>query len=314
MQFDGWRSFGSLYKKVYGFRGETVLITGPTLTSCLVTKFHPAKKILDVHFCHQEGWFNQIKWKLFYWLFGSDYDTIIFHSPFVQHEAEQLAPWLGYKYQTILYSTDFYGIPTPDERTAARRHFGLTEDAFVIGNAGWLIDRKRFDVFLETCSEVIKQYPNVLCLIAGDGPQKETLQKLSQKLGIEKNVEFLGWQEDLHLFYKSLNLLLFNSNSDAFGRTVMESMGYGIPVVASVVEGGTDAVIKQGKNGYLLQRHDIALLSKYCLQLISNSDLYKTFQEAAIETIQREFSTQRYVNDYLKIFGQTDNCNIENAA
>lgn len=300
----GYQSHLALKQKIKQFSGDIILVTGSTLTGCLSIKGNSHKKILGIHFCHKFGNQNLLKWKLFYTYFGSDYDAIICHSPYLFKQAEQIAPQLRHKLRLIDNSTQIYSVTTEEQKVVARRVLGIPINAFVIGNAGWLIQRKRFDVFLEVCARLCRSNPHVFCLIAGDGPLRTELEGLASNLGIAEKVKFIGWQKDLDNFYRSLDLLLFNSNSDAFGRTVMEAMGYGIPVVASVLEGGTDSVLIHQKNGYLLQIHDITMLAEYCIKLMKDKELYKTFQLASIELIRQRFSNEIYIQNYLAVFNE----------
>ncbi|RUT04628.1 hypothetical protein DSM106972_041970 [Dulcicalothrix desertica PCC 7102] len=298
----GWRSYFELKRKILEFIGDIILVTGPSLTSCLAIKGSSYKKVLGIHFCHGSSIKERLKWKLFYNFFGKDYDAIIYHSQYILEEAKQIAPYLEDKFHLVEYSTQHCSITSEKDKRTARQHLDIPTDKFIIGNAGWLIERKRFDIFLQVCAKISKSYPNVFYLIAGDGPMRQELEILARDLGIIDKVKFLGWQEVLHTFYQALDLVLFNSNSDAFGRTVMEAMGYGVPVVASVLEGGTDSVIIHKENGYLIPKHEIEQLAEYCLKLINEQDLYNKFQLASIETIRKRFSNDLYVQKYLEVF------------
>ncbi|WP_341524652.1 glycosyltransferase family 4 protein [Nostoc sp. UHCC 0302] len=299
----GYKSHLDLKKKVKNFSADIILVTGPTLTGCMSVKSHPCKKVLAIHFCHKSGFFNFLKWKAFYQIFQPDYQAIIYHSPYILEEAKKIAPQLQHKFHLIEYSTQRCSATTISERDIACKSLGIPANAFVIGNAGWLIQRKRFDIFLEVCSKISNcNNQQLIFLIAGDGPLRGELEVLAAKLGISGKVKFIGWQKDLSSFYKSLNLLLFNSDSDAFGRTVMEAMGYGVPVVASVVEGGTDSILTNGKNGYLIREHNVDLLSECCLELINNKDTYQQFQRQSLEVVKSRFTNELFVQKYLDVF------------
>lgn len=300
----GYKSHLSLKRKIQRFSGDIILVTGPTLTGCLSIKGNQRKKILGIHFCHKYNNPNLLRWKLFYKYFGKDYNAIICHSPYLLEQTAQIAPFLKDKLHLIENSTQISTVTTEVQKREARKTLNIPIDNFVIGNAGWLIERKRFDIFLEVCAKVCQSNSKVFCLIAGDGLLRKELEELAAHLGIDERVKFLGWQEDVNTFYHAIDLLLFNSNSDAFGRTVMEAMGYGIPVVASVLEGGTDSVLIHQENGYLISKHDINMLANYCLKLISGQELYHKFQLASLEMIRNRFSHKLYVQKYLKVFNE----------
>ena len=105
-------------------------------------------------------------------------------------------------------------------------------------------------------------------MIAGDGPERQALEALAAELGSAAAVRWLGWQPDLKPFYPALDVLLFNSEWDAFGLTPVEAMSYGVPVVASVRNGGLGEVLADPKWGTLLHDHDEAALAAAVVQLI----------------------------------------------
>src|SRR5581483_10576503 len=71
--------------------------------------------------------------------------------------------------------------------------------------------------------------------IAGDGPERASLESLARETGISKSVRWLGWLKDMTSFYQALDVLQFNSDWDALGLTPVEAMSFGIPVVCSVL-------------------------------------------------------------------------------
>jgi glycosyltransferase involved in cell wall biosynthesis len=98
-------------------------------------------------------------------------------------------------------------------------------------NAGWLIPRKRFDIFLKTAAEVKKRLPESYFVICGNGLLEDKLKKLADDLCLTGSIRFTGWVEDLTPYYQSSDVLLFNSDYDAFGCTPLEAAGHGCIVV-----------------------------------------------------------------------------------
>jgi len=71
---------------------------------------------------------------------------------------------------------------------------------------------------------VISARPDTIFVIAGDGPEAETMRSLSAELGIADHVRWLGWQSDIRQFYHSLDVLLFNSDWDAMAHALEHSL------------------------------------------------------------------------------------------
>jgi len=160
-----------------------------------------------------------------------------------------------------------------DVYLVAARTLGLPADVPLVGNAGWLIPRKRFDVFLDVAAGVARAMPSAKFAIAGTGPEEERLRARAKTLGIADRVIWLGWVEDMQSFHLSLDTLLFNSDWDAWGNTAVEAMSFEVPVVASVLNGGLQEIIDRPAYGTLLDAHDVPRLTSAVLaQLDARGD------------------------------------------
>ncbi len=206
-------------------------------------------------------------WKIFYTFAKKSCSGIRFISRYI---FEEVALLFKCDEGVVCFPNIFRAPPERIDSTLARRELGIPKEAFVIGNAGWLIPRKAFDIFLQTAARVKNQIPEAIFVIAGDGPERGYLEKLAEELELTSQVLFIGWQKDLAPFYSALDLLLFNTNFDALGRTPVEALCYGIPVVASVTHGGLSEFIRHGQDGFLLDHHDPRALADEIIKLYSN--------------------------------------------
>jgi glycosyltransferase involved in cell wall biosynthesis len=263
----GWRSLPALRRQLAGETADALIMTGSNLLAMLALgRLARGNRLLAMHFHHavRPDW----QWRLFYRLASTRFSAISYPSDFVRAEAEAIAPWLAPITRTIrnpLEAPEAWGA---GERAAARRQLGLPPDAPLVGNAGWLIPRKRFDVFLRVAALVATARPDVRFVIAGNGAEEQGLRELAQTLGIADRVIWLGWVGDMRPFYLSLDLLLFSSDWDAWGNTPVEAMTYGVPVVASVLHGGLGEIISDGGVGTLFDTHDIEGMAASVLALL----------------------------------------------
>ncbi|MEG3224264.1 MAG: glycosyl transferase family 1 [Methanobacteriales archaeon Met13] len=123
--------------------------------------------------------------------------------------------------------------------------------------AGRLIKEKRVKLLIGSLIKTKEEIPDIKCLIVGDGPEKEHLVQLTQKLGLEKNVEFIGFMKnhsDLMSLMKSSRVLVLPSKREGFGMVVVEANASGIPAI--VVEDPMNAacdLVEEGVNGFIAQ-------------------------------------------------------------
>jgi glycosyltransferase involved in cell wall biosynthesis len=260
------------------------------------------RRVLYVHF-HHAGVKSRWQWRLVYATAMRVFPRIAFCSDFIRTEAEEIYPPLREVSVTHRNSYPLPPVPLEQDKQAARRALGLPGDALVVGNAGWLIERKRWDVFLRTAAKIAEQVKNVIFLISGDGPLRQELVAQAKRLELEDRIRWLGWQDDLTSFYLSLDLLLFNSDWDALGRTPLEAGSYQVPAVTSVLNGGLNEVISSDEVGYLLDRHDEDWLAEKAIRLLGDASLRHRMGAACRQVLAERHDPMRNALAMLNLLG-----------
>jgi glycosyltransferase involved in cell wall biosynthesis len=299
----GWRSHLALrcavHPRVAG--AQAVLMTGPTLTGllCLRRRQRP-HQVLMVQY-HHSGVKHPLSWWTIYQLAVSRFAAIAFPSDFIRAEAEEICPAVRSIAHTIFNPV---AIPAPTDagaKAAARAALGLPVDGLLVGNAGWLIPRKRFDVFLRIAARVRAVAPSARFVIAGDGPERARLEALAAEIGVAPAVHWLGWRKNLDPVYRALDVLVFNSDWDAFGNTPIEAMSYGLPVVASVVHGGLGEALSSAEFGTLLNTHDEPALAAAVTALLYDPAAATRMGRAARAHVSRTCSLESRAEAYERL-------------
>ena len=297
----GWKSFLPLKKKLAGIHADAMIMFGHNLMGLLALgAFCRDRRLLTLHFHHQ-GVMHALLWKLMYAVARWRFAQVVFPSAFIRDEAIALSPWIQQRSLIVRYPFASHPTVSSSEKQDARRSFGIPENGAVVGNAGWLIPRKRWDVFLRVAKQVLQSRPDVRFVIAGDGPERSSLETLVVSLGISESVQWIGWQSDLTVFYKSLDVLLFNSDWDAMGRTPLEAMTYGVPVVASVTHGGLGEVMDSDQHGFFLGEHDIGKLAGYVIRLLNEPGLAASIGEAGRIKMKEDGDSRKYAESMIRL-------------
>jgi len=253
--------------------------------------------VLSHHYHHLENGRGWIKWKLFYELLVRGETEVVYPTDFTRNEGLSICPRL--KPRSYVVRSHF---PIADvsfnDRAAAKVALGLDADTFLIGNAGWLIPRKRWDIFLEVAARVAGKLPQARFIICGGGSLEKELKHLAAQLGVADKVRFCGWVGDLAPYYRAFDILLFNSDFDALGRTPGEAMGYGVVPVASVKYGGLPELVKHGLNGYMIDRHDADELAEFVVRLHGSPGMRADMSAQGRDILQRLYSTEAAVGYY----------------
>lgn len=135
-----------------------------------------------------------------------------------------------------------------------RKSIGIGKNDFMIISVGELNKNKNHQVIVRAISELKnKKIKYVLC---GQGPLETNLKELAGELGIEHQLEFLGFRNDISELMSVADLFAFPSYREGLSLSLMEAMASGLPVVCSNIRGNID-LIEDGKGGYLIKPNDI---------------------------------------------------------
>jgi glycosyltransferase involved in cell wall biosynthesis len=118
---------------------------------------------------------------------------------------------------------------------------------------------------------VLEAFPRVVFLIVGDGPLRGELEALTRALGVEKNVIFAGYREDVPRVLSVFDIKVLPSVTEGLPLAILEAMAMGKPVIATEV-GGVKEILKDGETGFLVPPQDPEALSERIIYLLRNED------------------------------------------
>ncbi|HEB10596.1 MAG TPA: N-acetyl-alpha-D-glucosaminyl L-malate synthase BshA, partial [Spirochaetales bacterium] len=137
--------------------------------------------------------------------------------------------------------------------------------------------------------------------VIGDGPMQSEMIEFCRKLGIEKNVKFLGIRTDLGRILTCCDLFLLPSKEESFGLAALEAMACGVPVIASR-SGGLPEVIDDGVSGCLIDVGDIEAGAEMGRRLLVDEDFAKLVIHGGLETAFNRFRQSNIVSRYEALY------------
>ena len=127
----------------------------------------------------------------------------------------------------------------------------LENHCITLGSAGRLVARKNFAVLIEAVSILNKQY-DVQLMIAGTGPEHDSLQELIKKYRLEEKVTLMGHVSQMDKFYKNIDVFVNASLWEAMPMVAIESFAAGVPIIGTATDGLPEIVVN-GVNGICIQ-------------------------------------------------------------
>lgn len=170
---------------------------------------------------------------------------------------------------------------------------------------GGICDRKNQMQCLELIV-LLKDKINVALNIFGttftpiDEVYKKSLESFIEENKIGHLVCFKGNENDFDVIYSQSDIVLSTAKEEGFGRTIIEAMSYGIPVIANSKAGGPSTIITNLQDG-LLYDGSLTDLEQKVLYYINNEENRKQIIENAINLVKKKYTMKRVVEDYAKL-------------
>lgn len=186
------------------------------------------------------------------------------------------------------------GIPLGTFRYSARER--PTDGAWRLLQACRLIEKKGLELSIRAFSAFSKLFPNALLTIAGDGPLRNSLEKLAADLHLDGRIRFAGFlgQSELLSLYQASHLFLHPSEQTSSGdregvpNSLLEAMATGLPCIATS-HGGIPEAITHLESGVLVPESDLVGMEHWLTRLAADDRLRDSLGKCAAQMIKDKF-------------------------
>ena len=190
---------------------------------------------------------------------------------------------------------------TNGEDATVRRELGIKAGSPVIGTVGNLFAVKGQIYLIRACRIVAKTFPDFVLLVAGEGEELTVLQTEAHDLGIQENVKFLGFREDVPSLLQAMDVFVLPSLSEGLPLSVLEAQALQKPVVASDV-GGVPEVVEDGISGFLVPPKNPQALADKILLLLRNTQLATDLGKEGRKRVEQAFSLEHMIQEYQSLY------------
>ena len=169
---------------------------------------------------------------------------------------------------------------------------------------GRLIAEKGIDLAVAAFGSLATRFPQSRLVVAGDGPERERLERQARDLGIANRVDFLGWvpPERMSAVVGGASVVLVPSRcQEAFGLVALEAALQGRPAVVARV-GGLPEVVLDGETGFVVEPDDVAALARAVVALLDDPHLAARMGDAARTHAATRHGVARYADDYEQLY------------
>ncbi|MFI5415797.1 MAG: glycosyltransferase family 4 protein [Nitrososphaerales archaeon] len=158
---------------------------------------------------------------------------------------------------------------------------------------GRLVFYKNLEVVIRAIKIVRDMEPNVKLVVVGNGPHKKYLEGLIENLGLQSNVEFRGYVDEVEKtsLIGNSNAMVFPSTCEGFGLVILEAFSFGRPVLVSDIRPMSDIVIDK-KNGHVLDPQDERCWAEQMLRIIKKPSDASTMGKNGKELLRKSYSQE----------------------
>lgn len=212
--------------------------------------------------------------------------------------------------QTILIhnpilNSDMYNNSLPIEYSALKNNF-------ILLNVGRLHPQKDYQTLLEGFCRIIKEVPQAVLVLVGDGPQKEHVLRLISELKLDDKVLLLGLRENPFPYLEHSDVFVFSSNSEGLPGVLVEAMGLGLPVVATDCPTGPRELLgNNNEYGILVPMKDPVALSQAIISLYNDQSKLSDYMSKGKQRVKKfteENTKLAYQNLLAEVLYRSDPC------
>jgi glycosyltransferase involved in cell wall biosynthesis len=305
-------SFSFIYKIIKKEKPDVIHIhSNHSLYFILITKLLRIKKIVQtIHewpYNEQENWTRKILYTIKFWLTiiitdktiltnENDYNHALYF-PFIRNNIQLV--------QNGIETPIFMSVEGAKQLLAKKvgMDLSLFKKKKIFGTISSLDENSGINYLIEASQMVIDKHKDIIFIIFGEGKNKNNLQELINKNGLEKNFYLLGYIDHAKEYIKAFDCFILPNTKHGLPYSVMEAGYASLPIISTTV-GGIPDIIEDMKSGILIQpkkAKELAYAIFFTLEHIKDA---KQYGKNLREKIINKFPIQSMIDNIYNIYNK----------
>lgn len=230
-----------------------------------------------------------------------------FIAPVSGWTAKHIRPFLPDGAKVRIINPAILDQPRPSQEALRTIDAIINDRQPVLASLSRLEERKGIDMYIGAIARLKEKFPDILGIVAGDGPDRPRLQGLAQEFGVTDHVYFAGRVSDSEraaiLSRADLYVMpgrVTGASVEGYGLAYLEAGAYGTPSVASLSGGVGDAVLN-GETGFLVDTSSLDDITGAVETFLSDDDLRYRLGENAMKLAREDRAWHNVVRKYLEL-------------
>jgi len=182
-----------------------------------------------------------------------------------------------------------------------RAEFNLSPSHFVVGNVAHMADHKGQRYLIDAVPLVLASHPEARFLIVGHGELWDSLTSQARRLGVDKQIIFAGFRNDVPSLMKFFDLFVMSSHLEGLCSSLMDAMAGRRPIVATRA-GGIPELITHEQNGLLVPTKDVPALGAAIVRMMEDRELAARLSSQGRHSVESQFSVDHMVERTAKTY------------
>jgi len=194
-----------------------------------------------------------------------------------------------------------------DIRLNLYAELGIPDDCYIVATISSLRPWKGHEDFIKAAYLVKQKFAQCRFLIIGEEilnrerGYSEHLKALARRLGLERDIIFTGFREDVRTIMAISSIIVQPSNKpDPFPMVILEAMAAAKPIVASNI-GGIPEMVEDGKTGLLIPPNEPEALAQAILKLLKDREDAERMGRAAFDLVKEKFTLEKFIRELEKV-------------
>lgn len=237
------------------------------------------------------------------WLYLSSKHIIVNSEALKANYSEVIAVKKDKPIKVIYNGTDF-DFKVSREVAEVRKDLKLEEDDIMIIMVARLDPWKDFFTLIEAAKKVTHKDKRARFFLLGEGRLRGELQDKIVEEGLTENVHLLGEKKDVYNYINAADISVLSTNGEGFSNSLLESMAFGKPVIATAAGGNIEMLGSERKYGILVPPKSPDIFAQEIAYLMANESIRLEMGLAAREFITELCSLTKCISSFEEVFSQ----------
>jgi len=251
------------------------------------------------HVAHARGWLEKLKVRLLWRNTAPLARRFCCVSDDIARSVRRFGTVPRSKVEVVPNGIDLNSFDAPVAAAEVRAELGIPPGALVIGTLGRLVEVKQQDLLIAAFALLIQlgRHANTRLLIVGDGPERQRLEALADRLKVGERTVFAGYRPQPERMLRAMDLFVLTSRHEGLPLALLEAWAAGLAVVSSSV-GAIPQVILHGISGMLFKSGDTQALAEILERLLDAPWLIGQLGRRGRARVELRYSLERMADSY----------------